>query len=345
MVMVSDIVQITITVQSAAIARRGFNSLLILGAPASFGVGWDDYEVRSYTSYQQVAGDTDIEVNAPVRAMAATAFAQSPRVPTVYIAKGTAAGIGADLPATDLDQVVLQNNLWFGLVMESTTPAAINSAIPWVAANKRYGFFRIDSLTTLPTALSNYSSVWYSDSVDTVLKYLDVAAASRVLSYVPGRITAAYKTLENVVPTNPSTTDEADLLAAHINWYPTVGGRNVTYQGWSHNTQQAFIDTYIGALYLEARMMEDVWGLMASVDKIPYTNAGINSVVNVVSARLQQSINDGYLTNDPAPVIDYPLASEVSQVDKSNRLYGVIEFIAYTAGAIHQVQINGTIIA
>jgi hypothetical protein len=181
--------------------------------------------------------------------------------------------------------------------------------------------------------------------VTTAAKYLDVAAASRLLSYTPGSYTGAYKTLENVESTQPDSAEETVLLANHINYYPTVAGRQITYQGWAYGPTSGFLDTYIGAIYLEARMAEDVFGVMISRPKIPYTNDGINLIVSAVTARLNQSIRDGYLTDDPTPIVTAPLASEVSQVDKSNRLLPDITFQAETAGAIHTVQIQGTIVA
>jgi len=67
--------------------------------------------------------------------------------------------------------------------------------------------------------------------------------------------------------------------------------------------------------------------------------------VNAVTARLSQSVKEGYLTTNPPPVVSAPLAQEVNATDKSNRILPDITFTATTAGAIHTVQIQGTIIA
>ena len=338
---IQDIVDITVDVQSSSLTRKGFNSLLILGLETSFDAGWTAGLTRSYSSYQAVADDVLILPSSPVLAMARTAFAQKPSIPTLYIGKHQTAN--ASTPSLDLD--LLTDKSWFGLAMESADTIAIDDAIAWVGANKKYGFFRLTATSTLPVATSSYSSLWFTTSASAALKYLDVAAASRLLAYIPGSYTGAYKTLDNVEAINPLAADETILLANHINYYPIVAGRPITYQGWAYGPTSGYIDTFIGALYLETRMAEDVFGVMVAQVKIPFTNNGINLIVNTVTARLSQSIKDGYLAADPAPIVTAPLASEVSAVDKSNRLLQTIEFEAETAGAIHTVKIHGTIIA
>src|SRR6185436_14707354 len=298
---ISDIVQITVDVQSSSLARKGFNSLLILGLEPSFAVGWTDGLVKSYSTYQDVADDPLIVTASPVEKMAQTAFAQKPSIPTLYIAKQLTAN--ALTPSTDLALAASSNSDWFGVSMESTDPDAIDDAIAWVGANDKYGFFRITSTADLPIAVTSYSALFFSQSVSPNLKYLDVATASRLLAYIPGSYTGAYKTLENVEAANPSSTDETILLANHINYYPIVAGRPITYQGWAYGATSGFIDTYIGALYLKTRMAEDVFAVMAAQLKIPFTNNGINLIVNTVYARLGQSVKDGYLTDNPKPVV------------------------------------------
>ena len=74
-------------------------------------------------------------------------------------------------------------------------------------------------------------------------------------------------------------------------------------------------------------------------------NEIVDSIVGKVQARLDQSVVEGYLTNDPAPVASAPRVTEISDIDKSNRLLPNVSFTGTVAGAIHTVQINGIIIA
>jgi hypothetical protein len=344
MVAVQDIVDVTVTVSTSAISRVGFNSLLILGKPGSFVDGtWGTLgarTIKAFTSLADALADTGIVSPSPVRTMLTAAFAQSPRVPTVYVANQLTAS--AATPSVDLAAYAALNNAWFGVCLETDTIAHIDDAAAWIPANKKYGFFRAVGKTTLtlPTYQSNYVSYWYNNPVT----YLDVAAASALLARTPGSYIAAFKTLEGIAATTGVTAaDEAILRAAGVNWYPSVAGRLITYNGTTSLGASYFIDTYIGALYLEQRMEEDVYAVLVSAEKIPYTDSGINLIVNAISSRLQQSISEGYLTNDPQPVITAPTALQVSAIDRAARLLPDVRFTAYTAGGIQKVIINGTI--
>jgi hypothetical protein len=235
MVQIVDIVDVEVKVSTSAISRQGFNSLLILGKATSFNAGWTStsaYQVKEYTSLTQALADTDIITASPVQKMLTAAFAQNPRVPKVYVANATGGNVNA--PATDLAQIALLNNAWFGLTMEVDSVAAIDNAMPWVAANKKYGFFRLASKSTFPSATSNWSSVWYTSTSPS--DYIDVAAASAILARTPGSYTAAFKELEGVqATTGLAVADETAFRGKGVNWYPEVGGRKITYNGTVYN--------------------------------------------------------------------------------------------------------------
>jgi hypothetical protein len=442
---VSEIVDVTISVQSSALSRKGFNSLMIVGGTSDFDSGFDEYEVRKYTSYSQISDDADI-LDGDLKNRAQVAFAQSPSVPEVYISKADNTKVaqvadcavpagnfspgvsewtvlidGEEVPgspfpyvasfeqtmensvkpaleadpriasapfdggtdtftitgelsagsftvevndvpqgdtstftvttpgeagftAASLDAIAANNNEWFGYAQVFEDVADIQTASSWVASNKKYGFFLQTGFNAGMNLNSNYSCLWYTDNSYTgTARPLEVAIASRILALVPGSYTAAFKSLELVSTTQLTATQESDLRAENVNQYSVVAGENITWTG--ETSSGSWIDLYIGVLYLEARVEEDVFATIKAREKVPFTNDGINLVVGAVQNRLQQSVEEQFLTNDPAPVTTAPLASEVSDTDKSNRLLTPVTFTAYTAGAIHTVKINGTVVA
>jgi hypothetical protein len=135
---------------------------------------------------------------------------------------------------------------------------------------------------------------------------------------------------------------EALLRTGFANQYSEIGGQDVTYDGKAGNG--GWIDTYINVLWLQARIEEDIFALMAAKDKVPFTDAGIAMITSELSKRLQIAEDLGVLTNNPKYVVTAPLAADVSAVDKSNRLLTGITFTAFTAGAVNLVQINGVLV-
>jgi len=296
------------------------------------------FTIKPYTSYADVVADPDV-IGAEVLAAASAAFSQIPSVPTVYIGNY---GDGTDI-TNQLTAMAFEYD-FFGVTQvmaeseaDQTWDDVGEEMGTWCAANKKYGFMRTKQ-SAAKTDATNFNS-WHRHGSQP----LHVAIASRCLSQTPGSWTAAYKTLEGIDAESYSSAEIQTMKDNRINWYTSTAGRSFSFQGVTASI--GFIDTYVGALYLEARMEEDVFAYMVSVEKVPYTNDGINAVVNQVDARLRQSVIDGYLANDPAYTISAPLASEVPAADKSNRLLPDITFQAVTAGAIHKVLINGTVVA
>jgi len=437
---ITDVVDVTINVQSSGISRQGFNSLLVVGSSSDFGAGFSEHTVRKYTTYSSVGDDTDI-VSGDLKNALQVAFAQSPAVPSVYVSRIDTAAVAevrkltfdvdfnagnsivvtlngsalsadafntdqattiadvaskitaqADYTATvtaakeititkgtagtaftitaaitggsavtatpsvvtpaqangisssDLSAIAANNNDWFGYTHVWKDAASAVTAAAFCAANKKYGFFRQNDFVN-QNLNTHYASSWYTDTATNtgVAEFLDVAVASRLLSQTPGSYTAAFKSLELAGTTNVSTTNEVTLRSINANQYSSVAGKDITYNG--KTAKGGFIDLYIGVIYLESRIQEDVFAQLSAVEKIPYTNAGVNLIVSSIQGRLNQSVDEGFLSSDPAPKTSAPLVGSISATDKSNRLLPNVTFEAITSGAIHTIKITGTIVA
>lgn len=110
-----------------------------------------------------------------------------------------------------------------------------------------------------------------------------------------------------------------------------------------------YIDVIRGRDWLTARLRERIFGLLANVRKVPYTQGGIDQVVSQVDAQLREGIGAGYLSGDIPEgqelpfIVTAPEIGDISQADKIARLLPDVAFTATLAGAIHAVEINGTI--
>jgi hypothetical protein len=329
------------------------NGVEVAGSPVAFNADnsttLDDIAtaIQADTLVVTAVGDTvdtvDITGATPGRTFAVTATVTGGATQANATYAITTAAI-ADVTSTDLSAIYNNNSAWFGYCQTFNDLGSIQAAASFMAANDRYGFFRQTSLTDFAPLGTTSACLWYTAAITATGAPLEVAIASRVLALIPGSYTAAFKTLELVTAdASLTSTQESTLRDNNINQYSPVAGRNITWDGVTSNG--GFIDTYIGVLYLTARIEEDVFAQMASVNKVPFTNDGVNLIVGPVQNRLNQSVVEGFLTNDPAPVATGPLVAEVSPTDKSNRLLPNVTFLATTTGAIHTVQINGTVIA
>ena len=104
-----------------------------------------------------------------------------------------------------------------------------------------------------------------------------------------------------------------------------------------------YIDVVRGRDWLSTRLAEDVFGLFASLEKVPFTDQGIALVETAVRGVLQEGVNAGLLSSNPAPVVTVPKAADVSALNKASRMLPDVNFTATLSGAIHKAEINGTI--
>ena len=258
---------------------------------------------------------------------------------------------------TELANITAQFPGWYGLILADPNSQA---RVQLLAVNVETQS-RIFGATTHDTDVG--------DSVSTTDIMFTTKAATLFRTYViysgdqGGHAAATWMGNRFPIPPGASTWDFQPLSGVTVdtletgfvdaiegkngNHYINIGGANVTQNGTMASGE--FIDVIRGRDWLTVRMQERILGILVNVEKVPFTQAGIDMMVNAVSAQLDEGIGAGYLSGDDLPglkvpfIVTAPLISEVSSADKIARLLPNIDFTAGLAGAIHAVQINGVI--
>ena len=120
-----------------------------------------------------------------------------------------------------------------------------------------------------------------------------------------------------------------------------------SFQRWNGRLgvprQSEFIDVTRFIDWLQARLKENIFRALAVNPKIPFTDSGIQAIVSEVEGVLRRGVTLGGINPDEPITVTAPLASEVDANTKASRLLPDIRFIAVLAGAIHKVQVRGTV--
>lgn len=191
---------------------------------------------------------------------------------------------------------------------------------------------------TLNAAAYNRTALIFSrDNLD----YANGAWMGLQLAKDPGSSTWNFKTLSGVTADTLTDTQISNVESNEANHYTTTKGINMT--GLGTMASGRFIDVTRGIDWLQTRMQERIVQLLANSDKIPYTDVGAQALENEVRAQLAAGVSQGVLASDPEPTVSKPLVADVSSADRAARIYGDIEFSATLAGAIHTVNIQGTV--
>jgi hypothetical protein len=169
---------------------------------------------------------------------------------------------------------------------------------------------------------------------------LDVALMSQLASSEPGTYTMAYKSLSGFGGDEWTDTELTYIMSSlGGNYYSSVASVNISYPG--KQTSGEFSDIVVAEDWLRARIRESLGQLMFSSKKIPYTTQGIASVATAVKVILQEAERRGMIDSGWA-VTTLPVEQQ-AQADRTNRVLRWVEFQCRMAGAIHTVDVRGTI--
>lgn len=348
----SRIVKVNITRQATAVSQKGFGTALILGQETEKPVGMTE-RVRVYSTLDSLGGD--FASTTQVYKAAQAYFGQSikPEEVTVGFIEGTES-VGDALTA-----IKDENSDWYAVGMIDTTPANQEALSDYIATDCRIAAIRTSDADSLTTSTANgiggilfdknadRTMVFYtSNSYDSVAltgdEYPEFAYLGRLLPELPGSVTWNFKQLSGITVDNLTDTGRGNLADKNINWYNRFGGVTIAEQGTM--ASGTFIDLIRGSDFIQARMEEAIFSRLVNTPKIPFTNAGVDLIVNDMSAVLQRAVEiNGILRADPYPVISKPLIADVPFNDRALRCLPDLTFTGEFAGAIHKVCIRGTI--
>jgi hypothetical protein len=161
------------------------------------------------------------------------------------------------------------------------------------------------------------------------------------LTSTPGSDTWAFKTLAGISVDRLTQGEQTSITNKYGSYYVAIGGINNTYEGKSGSGE--YMDTIRFVDWLYARIRERVIFVLSNNAKIPYTDSGVGIMKGAIEAVLLQGVQAGGLAADPAPVVIAPKVADVAAEDRIARLLPDVEFTAQLAGAIHRLEVTGTI--
>ncbi len=350
--LINEIIQVTITRQTAVAQVASFNGILIaeefLAASITPAFATDE-RVRSYTSLADIvsAGYT---TSSAVYLAGKALFQQNPNPGKIYVGRKLTGGDGSETWTQALTAMLEDSNEWYGFGIGSTTLADLEEAADWSEANKKLmGISDDDSNIISGTGdiaeyinTNNYdrSFVIYHPAADgsTSDPFANFAWLGKIFPNDPGSANWAHKTLAGVTAYQLTSTERGVIEGKKGNYFSTVAGIDVTLYGWVGSGE--YIDIIRGVDWSEARIQELIYQVLINNIKVPFTDDGIQAVDSQLKAALQEGIDVGLYASYETTV---PLAADVSATDKGNRLLPDVEFVAILAGAINKVQVNGIV--
>lgn len=163
----------------------------------------------------------------------------------------------------------------------------------------------------------------------------------RVAPKAPGSYTAANKSLAGVDKSPLNDTQRGALKGKNCNYYVDVKGVGFTLDGRAASGR--YIDITHGVDWFSERTKERIVYVLANNDKVPYTDKGISLFGAQVEAQILDGIGVGLIDGAAPWSVTVPKAAEVNPNDRTQRFLPDVRFQFVLAGAVHKVQVKGTV--
>ncbi len=248
----------------------------------------------------------------------------------------------------DLTAIELVDNDWYAVCCAIESETNADDIAAWVETrDKLYIAQTSDDIERQSggTLMNGWAAQSYDNSAciftENASNFIACGWVGRMLPKDPGSATWSLKTIDGAVA-DPLTSTEIGFIEGDSgNYYTEIAGVSITRNGVVASGE--YIDVRMGIHWLKARIAERVFTLLASADKVPYTDPGVALVVAEVRAQLQIAIQKNVLAAEPKPTVTVPKVADVDTADKQARLLPDVKFAGTLAGAIHKTEIAGVL--
>lgn len=333
----SRFVKVDITRETKTVSEKGF------GLPLMLATGKDlDYKV--YTDISEVS--EDFAEHSREYKLATRMFGQSPKIAELACYGVSYVPEADDVTALSaaLNDLVVTNNDWFYLVSPENGDDEIKALAEWISTQEKIYGVTTQSIALLEEIKGMYENVYISVHDDT-----EAFHAEGLLAYgapLPiGSYDFAHKQINGVRAARLSPAEINRVKAANGTTAVAEMGLIVNLTGMACGGD--FLDVIQSDYFLRARLREDVFQLLATTRKVPYTDPGIIQIVSVMDTRFRNAFSQGIIAPDeneePDFTITYPLRKDIPKNERAKRVLRNVKFRSVIAGAVENVEIDGVL--
>lgn len=348
---IDRIINVSIALNTTGISSNGFNTLLI-----AYPHEVETARVLTITDADELL-DLGFTSDSVVYLAASQAFSQTPHYKQVKVGKMELDGTIADSMA----KIVAADDDWYGICYPERTQAKILEMAAWTESHtKLFGTSVSEADAVNAEAISdtgyklqekNYyrTFIFYHKAADK--EFPEAALMSRCFTVYPGGETWANKKLSGITYDGLTETEYVAVTKKGYNTFERFADSvSITQNG--KVTAGEWIDVIRFRDWLTETIKTEEFTMLINREKLPYTDAGIAMVESVLNKVLQLGQTRGGIApteydEDGNKIVGYkisvPLASSISANVKAKRVLQDVSFVARLAGAIHAVEIKGSL--
>ena len=258
----------------------------------------------------------------------------------------------------DLVEAVVSDADFYGFGVDTGEADTIALVAAWAESNKHPYYPCVndaecadnavssDVISTLQTSNYHYTQCYVTRDQ---AGYLSMAMLGIDHANDPGSYTLA-----NKQPSGPQVDTWTETQFSTIQSkggcsYVPLGrtGQNVTFDGWAVSGR--YTDLTRGTDWLEAQIEAACVAALIADPRIPFTQKGLDKLGGVIQGELLGGVDQGFISGGPqppdgeGPVTTIPSISDFSASERATRFADGFTFQGVFQGAIHSIDINGTL--
>ena len=251
---------------------------------------------------------------------------------------------------------------WYGVALVSRVEATILQAADWVEANEKLLGVSLDASAVLDPGSTTdtmaklqqgqyfRTHAWYHALAAT--EWLEAAIAAKAFTFYPGAETWANQRLAGITYDTLAEGSARAVFNKSGNTFEPFRNFAITQNG--RVAAGEWIDVIRFRDWLAEQIKISVVSALINANgKVPYTDNGIQIIVAAMRKVLDLGVARGGIAppeedviNErtiPSYVINAPRSANIAFNDKANRILRDLNFTARLAGAIHTVEIKGSL--
>lgn len=262
--------------------------------------------------------------------------------------------------ADTLAAIKRENHDWYGIALTSHEESDVLAAAEWAETNESMFFTSSNQASILDSAVMTdigsklkakqyfRTATWYHLAED---EYIEAAVPGHCFTFYPGGETWANKRLAGITSDALAEGQSITCNTKNVNTFEPF--RNFAITQYGKVAAGEWIDVIRFRDWLVEQIKINVVSAIINADgKVPYTDEGIQIIVNAMRVPLELGIDRGGIAPEeldetgrviPSYTISAPLAANIPANDKANRVLRDVKFTARLAGAIHATEIKGSL--
>lgn len=346
MATIDNIIKVNVSTVTELAEATSYGHMLLVCPPPTTPGSASTPDVAGYTNMDMLTACGFSEADHVYGAMKMI-FAQKETPDVVYVAvQKKNSGVSEDITTT-LQRALDNSADWWAIVPVGISKEDLQKMAEWVE--------ECDAHKMLIAATTDVSAVPVTGTFDRtailhetqITDYYDAGLCAVCLNYEPGSETWAYKNVAKLAGQPVTKSEIMAMDAVNIGYYLSqynkecsVGGKTVSGE---------WIDIIRFRDWLVDQIQRNVFNLLTTHAKIPYTDSGIALVQACIAAAFETGkerggIAEEYVDSDgltvPSYTITVPRAADFSSAQRQSRKLPSIKATARLANAIHAAEIN-----